>query len=207
LSPPPPSSSFSSTPIDATPAPSATAPFRFVAVGRLEPRKGLPLALAALARVRAAGVDAVLDIVGDGEDRAALATEARRLCLPPPLVTFHGFQSDPTPFVTGADAALSGAREEALGIALLEAMAAARPVVAVPIGGIPELVTDGETGWLASNRSVEALAAVMADAASDRARAHHRGGQARAFVMQRYTRAAMQAQYQALYERLAATTI
>jgi glycosyltransferase involved in cell wall biosynthesis len=179
----------------------AAGPFRFVAVGRLEPRKGLTLALAALARVRAAGVDAVLDIVGDGEDRAALTAETQRLGLCH-AVTFHGFQSDPSPLVARADAALSSAREEALGLALLEAMAAGRPVVAVPIGGIPELVTDGQTGWLAAHRSVDALAAVMTDAASDRARARHRGQQARAFVTQRYTRAAMRDQYQSLYERL-----
>jgi glycosyltransferase involved in cell wall biosynthesis len=151
--------------------------------------------------VRAAGVDAVLDIVGDGQDREALAAETQRLGLSH-AVTFHGFQSDPSPLVARADAALSSAKEEALGLALLEAMAAARPVVAVPIGGIPELVIDGQTGWLAANRSVEALAAAMIDAASDRARARYRGQQARAFVTQRYTRTAMLAQYQSVYERL-----
>jgi glycosyltransferase involved in cell wall biosynthesis len=180
------------------PGPAGGGPFRFVAVGRLEPRKGLDLALDALRDVPGA----VLDVVGDGQLRAAL--EARAAADPElrARVTFHGFRDDPAPLVAGAHAALSSSVDEGLPLGLLEAMAAARPVVAVPVGGIPEIVRHGETGWLARERSRRALAEVMRDAASDPERARRRGEAARADVRTRFSLAAMAAAYDEIYREL-----
>jgi glycosyltransferase involved in cell wall biosynthesis len=179
--------------------PPAGGPFRFVVVGRLEPRKGLDLAFAALARVPGA----YLDVVGDGELRASLERAAGRAGVTG-RVRFHGFLADPTPVVARAHAALSSARDEGLPMALLEAMAVGRPVVAVPVGGIPEIVRPGHNGWLARERSVDALAAVMAEAAADRGRAAALGVAARAFVVHHHALQVMVARYERLYRRLAA---
>jgi glycosyltransferase involved in cell wall biosynthesis len=170
---------------------------RFVALGRLDPRKGLDLALEALAKVPAAE----LAIVGDGDERAALENQARRLGLAD-RVQFAGFTSDVAEAIARADLALSSAREEGLGIALLEAMAMERPVVAVPVGGIVELVRDGETGWLADVRSADALARVMQDAIDRPSERTRRGALARETVVQEFSVDAMRRGYEALYATL-----
>lgn len=181
----------------ASPAASASGPLRFVSLGRLDRRKGLDIALAALARVPGA----VLDIVGDGGERASLARLAKRLRVSH-RVRFVGFVRDVRDAVAGADAALSSARTEGLGIAMLEAMAMARPVVALPTGGIPEIVADGDTGWLALGHGPEALARVMQDAVERRDEVVRRGLQARANVETHFSIDAMRRGYERVYDSL-----
>jgi len=183
------------SPSPADPSP----PLRFVSLGRLDPRKGLDLALAALARVP----DAELDIVGDGDERASLTALATRLGVAD-RVRFVGFVDDVRPSIANADVALSSARAEGLGIALLEAMAMARAVVALPTGGVPEIVADGDTGWLAHGHGAEALARVMQDAVDRRDEVRRRGLRARASVESRFSIDAMRRGYDAVYEELTA---
>ena len=174
-------------------------PVRFVALGRLDRRKGLDLALEALSLVSGAE----LDIVGDGDERAALEEQASRLGVRD-RVRFSGHARDVRDAIARADVALSSAREEGLGVALLEAMAMGRPVVAVPTGGVPEIVHDGETGWLAPERSARALAQTMqaaVDAAEERRR---RGERARERVVERFSVDAMREGYDEVYRRLSA---
>lgn len=173
-------------------------PIRFVALGRLDPRKGLDLALEALAKVPRAE----LEIVGEGEARASLEELARRLRVRD-RVRFTGHMTDVRDGIARADVVLSSAREEGLGIALLEAMSMARPIVAVPVGGIVEIVREGETGWLADVRTADALARVMQtaiDLPDERAR---RGTCARARVVERFSVDAMRSGYEEIYARLA----
>jgi glycosyltransferase involved in cell wall biosynthesis len=171
---------------------------RFLISGRLEPRKGVDIALEALAQVP----DAELEIAGDGDDRAVLERIADQLRLTP-RVTFSGFVSDVRDAIARADVALSSARSEGLGIALLEAMAMGRPVVALPTGGVPEIVSDGATGWLAHGRDAAALARVMQDAVDASAERARRGERARAAVKDRFSIDAMRRAYEALYAELA----
>lgn len=167
---------------------------RFIALGRLDPRKGLDVALDALARVP----HATLDIVGEGQEHAALVARAKRLGIQN-RVRLRGFLSDVREAIASADVALSAARTEGLGIALLEAMAMERPVVALPTGGIPEFVTHGETGWLADQPSSEALARVMQEAASHPEEVRRRGVQARSRVITQFSLDAMRKGYEAVY--------
>lgn len=175
----------------------AARPVRFVALGRLDPRKGLDLAMQALAKVS----HAELDIVGDGEARASLEELARRLRVVD-RVRFRGHVNDVRDAVAGADAVLSSAREEGLGIALLEGMAMARPVVAVPTGGIVEVVRDGETGWLAEVRTADALARAMQSARDHAAERVRRGERAREWVKERFSVDTMRRGYEEVYARL-----
>lgn len=170
---------------------------RFVALGRLDRRKGLDLALEALALVPGAE----LDIVGDGDERAALEDCAVRLGVRE-RVRFRGHARDVRDAIARADVALSSAREEGLGVALLEAMAMARPVVAVPVGGIPEILRDGETGWLAPERSAPALARTMQAAIDAPEERRRRGVRARSDVVERFSVEAMRDGYEAVYGRL-----
>ncbi|MDB4944957.1 MAG: hypothetical protein JWP97_4491 [Labilithrix sp.] len=179
---------------------------RFVALGRLDRRKGLDRALAALVRVPGAE----LHVVGDGDERAALERLARELGVVS-RVHFLGYASDVRASVAASDAALSSARAEGLGIALLEAMAMQRPVIALPTGGVPEIVTDGETGWLARppapGATEEDLVAVLAqrmqEAVDLPAEVARRGSLAREGVVARFSLDAMRRGYEAVYSRLA----
>jgi glycosyltransferase involved in cell wall biosynthesis len=172
--------------------------FTFVSMGRLEPRKGLDLAISALARTTGAR----LEIVGDGPSRSALEGLAARLGVRD-RVTFHGFSRDPRPYWGRADAALCSARSEGLGIALLEAMAMGVPVVGFAVGGVSEIVRDGLTGLLAKGHDAAALAAIMNEANSDRERLRVLGGRARERVSECFSVTAMCEGYARAYEEVA----
>lgn len=181
----------------ARPPPPRAGLVRFVALGRLDPRKGLDLALEAMTLVP----KAALDIVGDGEERGALEGRARALGLTD-RVRFLGYRDDVRDAIEDADVVLSSAREEGLGVAILEAMAMARPVVAVPVGGILEIVAEGETGWLADVRSARALARAMGAAIDRPDERERRGSAARARVVARFSVESMRQAYEALYGEL-----
>lgn len=178
-----------------TPAPwrPADGKLQVVAVGRLDPRKGLDLAIEAVAALP----NVELTIVGDGEERGRLEALAGA------RVRFAGYSPDPRPAIASADAVLSSAKEEGLGIALLEAMAMGRPVIAVPTGGIPEIVVEGETGWLADARTATALARVLERAAADRPELERRGRAARERVTSAFSLEAMRDGYEAIYAEIA----
>lgn len=180
-------------------APRASTPhprFRFVLVGRLEPRKGVDVALRALADVPDVG----LDVVGDGEERSRLETLARELGVAS-RVHFHGYLADPRPVLAAADAAVASSRKEGLGIAFLEAMAMGLPLVTVPVGGLVEIVKDGETGLVSREASPTSLTDAMRVMARDRARARELGARARGDVVARYSLEAMRRGYDHVYER------
>jgi glycosyltransferase involved in cell wall biosynthesis len=171
--------------------------FTFAVVGRLEPRKGVDLAIEALARVPGVG----LEIVGDGEERAALERLAG-LCGVADRVVFHGYTKDPRPMLARADATVCSSRTEGLGIALLEAMAMARPVVGFAVGGVAEVVEDGRTGWLAPAGDLGALADRMRRLAESADRGRAFGEAARARVVDRFSVRAMCAGYARAYAEL-----
>ncbi len=178
----------------AVPLPPLEGPLRVLALGRLDRRKGLDIALEALAQVP----DVVLEIVGEGSEETALRAQVARLGLAG-RVTFAGYAADVRPAIARAHVLLSSARAEGLGIALLEGMATSRAVVALPTGGVPEIVKDGETGWLAFGGTASALARALAEAARDRGAVAARGARARALVLEGYDLRAMRDGYARVY--------
>lgn len=179
------------------PLPSESGRVRFVALGRLEPRKGVDIALRALVRVP----NAELAVVGDGESRAKLESLARTLGVKD-RVRFVGFAADVRDEIARAHLALSSARSEGLGIALLEAMAMSRAVVALPTGGVPEIVRDGDNGWLAHGNDEEALARAMREAIERPDEMARRGERARERVVAAFSIDAMREGYERLYGAL-----
>jgi len=182
-------------PVFADPPPRG--PFTFVLVGRLERRKGVDRAIEALRHVP----EARLEIVGDGAERPALEVLVKE-CAVEARVHFHGALVDPRPMMARAHAALCASREEGLGNANLEAMAMGRPVVASPVGGVPEVVHDGATGMLAHDMSVPALVLRMHDAVKHRDKLVSLGEAARKFVVDRCSLEAMCRAYGAIYAEL-----
>ncbi|MDE2079556.1 MAG: glycosyltransferase [Patescibacteria group bacterium] len=103
-------------------------------VSRLEKEKRVDVAIRALKTARDAGIDAGLDIVGNGREEGRLRHLAKRLGVAD-FVEFHGFQSQTAPYYASADAILyPGAPYEGFGMAIIEALAAGVPVLANGVG-------------------------------------------------------------------------
>ena len=166
------------------------------AVGRLEPRKGVDLAIEAVAGVP----DARLDVIGDGPERRSLERLARRLGVAG-RVTFRGFVDDPRAGVAACHAVICTSRSEGLGVALLEAMAMGRPVMGFGVGGVPEIVEHALTGLLAPAGDVRSLVQLLRAAALEPARLEMLGAAARASVVERFSVGVMCAGYARAYAR------
>ena len=168
-------------------------------VGSLIARKGHDLALRALARQEAA---VHLCIAGDGPDRAALQALADTLGIAP-RVHFLGYRPDPAPLYRAADLILLASRGEALPLVLLEAGSFALPVVATDVGGVREMVSDGETGLVVPPDDIPALAAALTRLIGSAGERRRQGEAARARVAQAFSVARMAARFQDLYATLA----
>jgi glycosyltransferase involved in cell wall biosynthesis len=118
---------------------------RLGAVGRMIPLKGFVIAVHALAELRRRGVEATLDLAGDGPERAQLAELAAKTGVAE-HVRFRGFVSDMAEVYREIDLLLVPSLREPFGLINAEAMAQGVPVVSAAIDGIPEVVVDGETG-------------------------------------------------------------
>jgi L-malate glycosyltransferase len=170
-------------------------------VGRLHPNKGQRFAIEALAKVRARLPRASLWIVGEGDRRAELAAwaEAHRVG---DRVHLLGQRLDVHALLGAFDAYVHPATTEALGIAVLEAMAAGLPTIASAVDGIPEFVRHGETGWLVPSGDADELAERMIAVGAlgpDVARVALAG---RALVRRDHDVRAAVAAYESLYESL-----
>jgi colanic acid/amylovoran biosynthesis glycosyltransferase len=137
---------------------------RFVCVGRLCRLKGYDVLVEAAAALAAAGHEFEVVIVGNGEARGELEGLIAGLRLSG-IVRLVGSLSsaDVRQEILGARALVVPSLAENLPVVIMEAMALRRPVLATQIGGIPELVTPRETGWLVPASSVDALAAAMTE--------------------------------------------
>lgn len=129
-------------------------------VGRLEFRKGHRYLLESAVRVSKVYPKVKFLLVGIGELRNELKDFAKRLDITSKII-FAGFAQDIPSALSLLDIFVLPSLDEGLGIAILEAMACGLPVIATNVGGIPELVKDGETGLLVAPRSSSALASAI----------------------------------------------
>jgi glycosyltransferase involved in cell wall biosynthesis len=118
-------------------------PVRLVAAGRLVARKNLTLLIEAVSALRADGVDATLDVYGDGPERRAIETVIMERGLRD-QVRLHGYRADWVTQAASADIFLNLSEAEGFCIVVAEAMAAGLPVIAVDVGGIRDYGRDGE---------------------------------------------------------------
>jgi glycosyltransferase involved in cell wall biosynthesis len=130
-------------------------------VGGLDERKGHRYLIDAAARLKAQGLKIHYRIAGDGPLRAQHEVHVARAGLREE-VRFLGFVNDAAEFLAGVDVVAMPSLFEGLGVAALEAMAAAKPVVASRVGGLAEAVVDGVTGLLVPPRDSAALASAIA---------------------------------------------
>ncbi len=165
-------------------------------VGCLEPRKDYGTLLEALARLTADGRRAQLVIAGEGRLRDALTAQARALGL---AVRFLGERRDVERLLPVMDVFVLSSRQEGIPNALLEAMAAGRPCVATRVGGVPEVMADGRTGWIVPPSDPAVLAGALAEALADPREAARRGAAARAEVIAERSIAAMVRRHEEFY--------
>ena len=140
--------------------------------------KGQDVALQAALLLAPKFPQARMLLAGDGPERTqpALVELARRASGSAQL---PGFVDDLDQFYTALDLFIMPSRSEAWGLTALRAMAYGLPVIASNVGGLPEVVEHGKSGWLVPPESPEALAEAILDAASDPARLCEFGRNAR----------------------------
>jgi N-acetyl-alpha-D-glucosaminyl L-malate synthase BshA len=156
-----------------------------------------------LARVRERGVKARLVMVGDGSERVNAEHRARCLGIYEHC-SFVGKQPKIVDYLSVADVLLLPSEQESFGLAALEAMACEVPVIASRVGGIPEVVTDGETGCLSEVGDVEKMSADAARLLADESARLEMGRRARASAISRYNTERVIPQYIEFYERVLA---
>jgi glycosyltransferase involved in cell wall biosynthesis len=174
-------------------------------VGRLEERKRQDhlLVAARAMHARANGNAPQLLLVGDGPLRGQLERQAADLGLAP-AVHFAGAVADVRTALAAMDVFVLPSGAEGMSNALLEAMAAARPVVATAVGGTREVLEDGRTGILVPPGDVTALAGQVLGLLGNPARSESLGAAARRVVSQRFGARVMVGRLEELYaERLA----
>ena len=135
-----------------------------LAVCRLEAQKGVDVAVRAMAAVRERQRDAHLVVLGEGDERPRLEGLARELGVP---VHLPGRVPDVAAWLRRASLVVHPVRWEGFGLAVLEAMLAALPVVASRVSSLPELVVDGETGALVPPDDPQALAMAITRVLAD----------------------------------------
>jgi len=151
---------------------------RLLCIGRLIPIKGHLVLLRAVAQAKARVPDLVLDIAGRGPLAPALEAYAADLGIAD-SVRFLGFVSGVERAIEDAAIVVVPSLGEGFGMVALEAMERSRPVIASAVGGLPEIVADGETGLVVPPADADALAEAIVALASDLPHAAAMGSEGR----------------------------
>jgi glycosyltransferase involved in cell wall biosynthesis len=169
-------------------------------LGRLVPIKDHSTLFHALLEVPGAH----LAVLGDGEMRPNLESLARDLRIAD-RVHFTGWWLDVATALADLDVVVLSSRNEGTPVALIEALAAGRPVVATDVGGVRHVVQDDETGWLSPVGDAVALGQLLRRALGNRATAQSMAQEGRRRVVERFGADRMVAEHLALYRDLLGT--
>lgn len=172
-------------------------------VGRFEPLKGYSYFIEAAALVSKRVPGAGFRLVGDGslrdelEERAGAAALEERISLP-------GWSSTPLAEIAAMDVYVASSVTDTTNLTVVEAMALGKPAVVTRVGGLPEVVADGVTGYVVPPRDAEALAARITQLLEDPDARRRMGEAARARFLERFTIERMVDEHLALYGSLLA---
>lgn len=157
-----------------------------LSVARLSPEKGLDVLIKA-----ARGLDIMLYIAGEGPEREKLSG-----------ATLLGYHDDIPLLLAATDVYCQPSRTEGLGLAVIEAMAAGKPIVASAVGGIPELLPDASIGLTVPVDDFGALRSTLKLLLDDPKRCRAMGEYAKQRVAEHFTEAVMRAETRKLYARV-----
>ena len=190
--------------------PAAGPPYRLLTVARLTAKKGLDTVLAALARLAGQGIDFTYDLIGAGEESAALAAQAARLGIAD-RVRFHGamphervlaLYRSAHAFVIGCRVLPNGDRDGVPNV-LVEAMAMGVPVAATDVSALPEIARHDQTALTCSPDDPAGLAENLKRLLTDAALCTRLTAAARQRVAEAFDNAANIRQLAAVYAKLA----
>ncbi len=167
-------------------------------VARLVPIKDVGLFLRTLAKLKRPAIGL---IVGDGEERASLESLAVSLGIAS-RCRFLGWQRDVRSIYAAADVVVLTSRNEGSPVSIIEAMAAARPVVCTDVGGVSDVVASGVSGILVPYGDADGLAAAIDGLLADPAMRERLGNEARNAVSPRYDVSRLVTDITALYASL-----
>jgi glycosyltransferase involved in cell wall biosynthesis len=163
-------------------------------IGRLDAMKGHDVLLRAIAQVE--GIRAV--ILGEGDQRSALETLAVELGVSD-RVEFRGWVDNPCVYIPEFDLVALPSRSEGFPLAMVEAMLAARPVIATRVGSMPEAVIDRQTGILIEKDDVLGLAEALRCLRDDPAQRIFLGKQAQELALSHFTVTSMTQAYERIW--------
>jgi N-acetyl-alpha-D-glucosaminyl L-malate synthase BshA len=156
-----------------------------------------------LAKVKAKGGKARLVMVGDGPERSSCYYQAEKLGVKDETI-FVGKQANISDYLGVADVFLLPSELESFGLAALEAEACEVPVIATRIGGIPEVVVDGETGFLSDIADTEKMSDDVMKFLKDEEMRLSYGAKARELAVSRYGSELIIPHYISFYEKILA---
>jgi len=177
---------------------------RCVVVGRLQPQKGQEDAVGAMAELRRMDVPAELLLLGDADPEfcESIHRKVDELDLSD-RVHVRGFSEEPIELMNSADVLLMCSRREAFGRVTVEAMRLGKPVVGARSGGTPEVVEEGETGYLYTPGDARELAARIRDLYVDPSAREAMGAKGRRRAEERFTLERYGAEVQDILRRVA----
>jgi len=175
-------------------------------VANLWPVKGHRILVEAIARVHAQRPEARFALVGDGPDRPFLEARVKELGLGE-AVQFLGTRYDVPAILARADAKCLPSLAEGLPNAVMEAMSASLPVIATAVGGTPELVIPGETGFLAAPGDPASLAEQILRLLSDPGQGRRMGARGRRLIEREHSLRRLAEAHGALYRAVLAPDV
>jgi len=171
-------------------------------VASLTVNKGHRILLEAFAKVYRTHQTMRLVIVGDGPLRKELETASRQLMIDQAVI-FLGIRNDVFELLQASDIfVLPSQHREGLGVSLIEAMAVGLPVIGTNLGGIPEVIVDGENGFLVSPKSPDQLADALMKFVNDQGLRISMGRRGRQIYEEDFTLSKMIRQVETLYDQL-----
>lgn len=174
-------------------------------VGRLVPIKDLDTFIDSAAIVAARADDIRFAVVGDGEERARI--EARAKPILGDRIHFFGWRKDPGAIFGDLDLVVNTSLNEGTPVALIEALAACRPVVATAVGGTPDLLAAGRFGALVAARSPGEMARAIEAALNSPESSHRMALEGQAAVLKDYSVARLLGDMAILYRELLAESL
>ena len=170
-----------------------------ISVGRLSKEKGIDLLLKAFAEVEPGAAPSSLMIVGDGPEKVSLLSLAQDLGIADSVI-FKGYIEDAISLIQKARALIIPSRTEGLPLTLLEAMRSKTPVIATPVGEIPEVLNGGEAGYLTAITDWPELVKAIKQCCSASNDNKRRTEKAFEIFVNNYTTKIMEARYREFYK-------
>ena len=170
-------------------------------IGRLDHMKGVDVLLKSIGELNALGLKAACTIVGDGPLKEHLQKTAQKLGVARQIV-FVGACADPVDYLMKASVFVLPSRSEGMPNVILEAMGCGLPIIATSVGGIPDIIKDGDNGLLIPPDDVPALSRTLATLLTDHDLAGRLGKQARMDAEEHFSIDKVADEYLSLYQTL-----